>query len=162
MYSPASAFRSPSPTFSQSSLKYDDSSSENEPSYAPTSAHDEAAGSPGPSSTAPTAEQAVDTVTCLWDDCGIVFTHLPTLIEHIHTSEPILSLSHRPSTTCPPSPYWRSQVQLYLRMVHVQPPWARSDLPFRTYLAHPFAHRRKAIYMFPTRQVDSSWGVCLV
>ncbi|KAJ8091824.1 hypothetical protein PM082_021060 [Marasmius tenuissimus] len=25
-----------------------------------------------------------DTVTCLWDNCGVVFTHLPTLIEHIH------------------------------------------------------------------------------
>ncbi|KAF9267198.1 hypothetical protein L218DRAFT_856810 [Marasmius fiardii PR-910] len=27
---------------------------------------------------------AEDTVTCLWDNCGVVFTHLPTLIEHIH------------------------------------------------------------------------------
>ncbi|KAG7085678.1 hypothetical protein E1B28_003223 [Marasmius oreades] len=26
-----------------------------------------------------------DTVTCLWDNCGVVFTHLPTLIDHIHT-----------------------------------------------------------------------------
>ncbi|KAA1470836.1 hypothetical protein DENSPDRAFT_836732 [Dentipellis sp. KUC8613] len=25
-----------------------------------------------------------DTVTCQWEDCGIVFNHLPTLIEHIH------------------------------------------------------------------------------
>ncbi|KAF4621971.1 hypothetical protein D9613_009252 [Agrocybe pediades] len=25
-----------------------------------------------------------DSVTCLWEDCGIVFTHLPTLISHIH------------------------------------------------------------------------------
>ncbi|ESK95414.1 zinc finger protein [Moniliophthora roreri MCA 2997] len=25
-----------------------------------------------------------DTVTCQWDNCGIVFTHLPTLIDHIH------------------------------------------------------------------------------
>lgn len=91
MYSPA-AVRSPSPSFSQSSLKYDDSSSESELGYAPTSALDETAGSPGPSSTAPTAEQGADTVTCLWDDCGIVFTHLPTLIEHIHSSEPFPSL----------------------------------------------------------------------
>ncbi|KAF8553046.1 hypothetical protein OG21DRAFT_1589739 [Imleria badia] len=83
MYSPAPGFRSPSPTFSQSSLKYDDDSSEGEPGYAPP---DDAAGTPGPPSAAPTAEQGVDTVTCLWDDCGIVFTHLPTLIEHIHSS----------------------------------------------------------------------------
>ncbi|KAJ7289067.1 hypothetical protein C8J57DRAFT_1430123 [Mycena rebaudengoi] len=26
-----------------------------------------------------------DSVTCQWESCGIVFTHLPTLIEHIHT-----------------------------------------------------------------------------
>ncbi|KAH7905929.1 hypothetical protein BJ138DRAFT_1017006 [Hygrophoropsis aurantiaca] len=26
-----------------------------------------------------------DTVTCLWEECGVVFTHLPTLIEHIHS-----------------------------------------------------------------------------
>ncbi|KAG6810952.1 hypothetical protein H0H92_009655 [Tricholoma furcatifolium] len=25
-----------------------------------------------------------DTATCLWEDCGQVFTHLPTLISHIH------------------------------------------------------------------------------
>ncbi|KAF8876614.1 hypothetical protein CPB84DRAFT_1795773 [Gymnopilus junonius] len=25
-----------------------------------------------------------DSVTCQWEDCGKVFTHLPTLIEHIH------------------------------------------------------------------------------
>ncbi|KAK7036730.1 hypothetical protein VNI00_011395 [Paramarasmius palmivorus] len=28
-----------------------------------------------------------DTVTCQWDNCGIVFTHLPTLIEHIHNAD---------------------------------------------------------------------------
>jgi hypothetical protein len=25
-----------------------------------------------------------DSVTCQWEDCGVVFTHLPTLIDHIH------------------------------------------------------------------------------
>lgn len=25
-------------------------------------------------------------MTCLWDDCGIVFSHLPSLIEHIHST----------------------------------------------------------------------------
>jgi hypothetical protein len=28
-----------------------------------------------------------DSVTCLWDNCGVVYTHLPTLIEHIHNGE---------------------------------------------------------------------------
>lgn len=31
--------------------------------------------------------ESEDSVTCQWDDCGIVFTHLPTLIEHIHNGE---------------------------------------------------------------------------
>ncbi|KAK7025041.1 INO80 complex subunit 1 [Favolaschia claudopus] len=26
-----------------------------------------------------------DSVTCLWENCGLVYTHLPTLIDHIHT-----------------------------------------------------------------------------
>lgn len=25
-----------------------------------------------------------DVIKCLWEDCGIIFTHLPTLIDHIH------------------------------------------------------------------------------
>ncbi len=28
-----------------------------------------------------------DTATCLWGECGKVFTHLPSLIEHIHVGE---------------------------------------------------------------------------
>ncbi|KAF8840111.1 hypothetical protein BDN67DRAFT_990511 [Paxillus ammoniavirescens] len=85
MYSPSPGFRSPSPAFSQSSFKNDDDSSESEMGDATALAPAETTGSPGPSSTAPAAEQGADTVTCLWEDCGIVFTHLPTLIEHIHS-----------------------------------------------------------------------------
>lgn len=114
MYSPAPAFRSPSPSFSQSSLKYDDDSSESELGYAPTSALDETAASPGPSSTAPKAEQGADTVTCLWDDCGIVFTHLPTLIEHIHSSTHSLHPRASSLTCISTSPHWRSQIKLHL------------------------------------------------
>jgi hypothetical protein len=32
-------------------------------------------------------------VTCLWDDCGVIFTHLPTLITHIHDGAFALSIS---------------------------------------------------------------------
>jgi hypothetical protein len=28
-----------------------------------------------------------DSVTCQWEDCGKVFTHLPTLIHHIHNGK---------------------------------------------------------------------------
>jgi hypothetical protein len=28
-----------------------------------------------------------DSVTCVWDNCGVVYTHLRTLIDHIHNGE---------------------------------------------------------------------------
>jgi len=39
----------------------------------------------------PDGPESEDSVTCQWDDCGVVFTHLPTLISHIHNGEWILS-----------------------------------------------------------------------
>ncbi|KIJ67187.1 hypothetical protein HYDPIDRAFT_107907 [Hydnomerulius pinastri MD-312] len=86
MYSPSPDFRSPSPSFSQSSFKNDIDSSASEAGDIATLAPDERTGSPGPSTTASAAEPGADTVTCLWEDCGVVFTHLPTLIEHIHST----------------------------------------------------------------------------
>lgn len=43
----------------------------------------------------PTQSGALDTedsVTCQWEDCGKVFTHLPTLIHHIHNGKFLLVL----------------------------------------------------------------------
>ncbi|KAF9476148.1 hypothetical protein BDN70DRAFT_952425 [Pholiota conissans] len=38
-----------------------------------------------PSQSQPNAEDEIeDAITCQWEECGIVFTHLPTLIDHIH------------------------------------------------------------------------------
>lgn len=34
-----------------------------------------------------TANKDEETATCLWGDCGQLFHHLPSLIEHIHTGE---------------------------------------------------------------------------
>ncbi|KAG1845146.1 hypothetical protein F4604DRAFT_210568 [Suillus subluteus] len=71
--------RSPSPIFSQSSAPLDDSSDE-APDIQPSASR---AGSPGPEH----GEAAgADTMTCLWDDCGVIFSHLPSLIEHIHNT----------------------------------------------------------------------------
>ena len=39
-------------------------------------------------------EREADTMTCQWEDCGKVFNHLPTLIEHIHNGELHFSLVH--------------------------------------------------------------------
>ena len=38
-----------------------------------------------------------DSVTCQWEDCGKVFTHLPTLIHHIHNGKFLLVLGCMPS-----------------------------------------------------------------
>ncbi|KAH9475199.1 INO80 complex subunit 1 [Psilocybe cubensis] len=85
---PALASR-PSPSISTS----DSSETEDQPKY--SEVHDEDSlgpsasrpGSPSQRAHANDVEMAVDTedsVTCLWDDCGVVFVHLPTLITHIH------------------------------------------------------------------------------
>ncbi|KAG6910933.1 hypothetical protein DXG01_005987 [Tephrocybe rancida] len=75
--------RSPSPSFSESSADEE----------APFSAQTNSLGL-GPSASRPGSPQNQDTIhledlesdsaTCLWDECGQVFTHLPTLISHIH------------------------------------------------------------------------------
>ncbi|KAF5347717.1 hypothetical protein D9756_010308 [Leucocoprinus leucothites] len=72
----------------------DDTSSDNpvEPSSAPNSR----AGSQTPEEGDPEVIPE-DSVTCQWDDCGIVFTHLPTLIDHIHNEHIGV---HKSSYTC--------------------------------------------------------------
>ncbi|KAG6334350.1 hypothetical protein ID866_4741 [Astraeus odoratus] len=82
-FSPSPELRSPSPTFSESSGRIDDDTSASEAGDAPAFPGEDA-GSPGPSSAQP-AEPG-DTVTCLWEDCGQVFSYLPKLIDHIHSS----------------------------------------------------------------------------
>ncbi len=78
--SPGSSAQTPPPV----PLDSGDSSSENlhEPSSAPRSR----AGSQIPEEGNPEAVPE-DSVTCQWEECGIVFTHLPTLIDHIHNGE---------------------------------------------------------------------------
>lgn len=83
---PSSKAPSPSPSFSDSSMEDASNISEMmqpEPSYGYSASH------PG----SPTQLGALDTedsVTCQWEDCGKVFTHLPTLIHHIHNGKFLL------------------------------------------------------------------------
>jgi hypothetical protein len=82
-YSPSISPVSPSPTPSDSSI---DDIRSIQSDAAPSISQ---SGSPAPllenGHVADGSE--VDTVTCQWEDCGTVFTHLPTLIEHIHNGE---------------------------------------------------------------------------
>ncbi|GLB34020.1 putative zinc finger protein, C2H2 type [Lyophyllum shimeji] len=78
--------RSPSPAFSDSSVEDDVSiPSEHPDSVIPSASRP---GTPSdrrhPDAIHMDAVESEDSVTCLWDDCGLVFTHLPTLIKHIH------------------------------------------------------------------------------
>ncbi|KAF7973799.1 hypothetical protein HWV62_14162 [Athelia sp. TMB] len=68
--SPSLSPRSASPAFSSS------------PSSSAAELEDEPTPSTSTDKSAKNAEP--DAVTCLWDDCGVIFTHLPTLITHIH------------------------------------------------------------------------------
>ncbi|PIL32560.1 transcription factor [Ganoderma sinense ZZ0214-1] len=84
VYSP-----SPSPSLRSNTPLSDSSSDEDLIPYP------EASGDYGPSASRPGSpqtaeasmlgeERVADTMTCQWEDCGRVFNHLPTLIEHIH------------------------------------------------------------------------------
>ena len=77
-YSPSSSPRSISPAFTDSS---DQDSTPSDHEYALEAGSD----SGDKDKSAKNAEP--DAVTCLWDDCGVIFTHLPTLITHIHDGE---------------------------------------------------------------------------
>jgi hypothetical protein len=46
-----------------------------------------------------------DSVTCVWDNCGVVYTHLGTLIEHIHNGKSFFACEEM-STSWPWLGYW--------------------------------------------------------
>jgi len=71
---------SPSPSLSDSSI--DDASSVSEAQL--EASHGFSASRPGSPMQSGDPE---DSVTCQWEDCGKVFTHLPTLIDHIHNGK---------------------------------------------------------------------------
>ena len=51
-------------------------------------------GSPVPLEQPATGEdEGEDTIACQWEDCGRVFNHLPSLIDHIHNGMQQLQLS---------------------------------------------------------------------
>jgi hypothetical protein len=93
-YSPSLSSRSISPSFSQSSDE-DDDSTLSEP-LAVRHYNVSPSESPTPGDKDKSAKNAEpDAVTCLWDDCGVIFTHLPTLITHIHDGVFITSITHK-------------------------------------------------------------------
>ncbi|CDO68517.1 hypothetical protein BN946_scf184998.g14 [Trametes cinnabarina] len=76
---------SPSPSLPSSGGISDSSSDEEFGSGAEYGASASRPGSPVAAEATMAAEEPQpDTMTCQWEDCGKVFDHLPTLIEHIH------------------------------------------------------------------------------
>jgi hypothetical protein len=57
-----------------------------------------------------------DVVTCQWEDCGIVFDHLPTLINHIHNGTQQHPCHRHASRLTASRAHWRPQIKLHLRM----------------------------------------------
>ncbi|KDQ57896.1 hypothetical protein JAAARDRAFT_34702 [Jaapia argillacea MUCL 33604] len=78
LHSPSPSPGPASPAFTDSSLDDDGSAFGDQPDVGPSSRP----GSPANNRPQPVTSDA--TVTCQWEECGKVFTHLPTLIEHIH------------------------------------------------------------------------------
>lgn len=106
--------RSPSPVFS-SSDRYSDSSSDD--GYPANGEYGEMSrpGSPGAAMEGVQDDNVeVDTMTCRWEECGKVFSHLPTMIEHIHNGAFLCMLSIYQFPLMSHRPYWCPQVQLHL------------------------------------------------
>ena len=86
VYSP-----SPSPSLRSNTPFSDSSSDEDIGSYGEGAEYGQSASRPGSPQTAEASmlgeEQEADTMTCQWEECGKVFNHLPTLIDHIHNGE---------------------------------------------------------------------------
>ncbi|KAL4243609.1 hypothetical protein ABKN59_011156 [Abortiporus biennis] len=81
--SPSPGFESPRRTLSDSS---DDEDFVTEPTMEMNDAGPSMSRqlSPAPQQQIPEESGGGDTMSCQWEDCGRVFNHLPTLIEHIH------------------------------------------------------------------------------
>ena len=113
-YSPSPSPRSISPAFTDSSGQ-DSTPSDHE--YVLEAGSDQP-GSPNSGDKDKSAKNAEpDAVTCLWDDCGVIFTHLPTLITHIHDgeSQPPVSATHRFYLSCCLNrPHRCQQIELHL------------------------------------------------
>lgn len=79
-----------------------------------------------------------DVITCQWEECGVVFTHLPTLIDHIHNGMISHFVLTRGLTTavlhC--RSYWRSQSKLYLRVGILPTSRSTSNLAFCSHLPY--------------------------
>ncbi|KAJ7066393.1 hypothetical protein C8F01DRAFT_1123109 [Mycena amicta] len=55
------------------------------PVHAITDDDDSPSGTPAATTQLHEFRDSIDSVTCEWDSCGLVYTHLPSLIEHIHS-----------------------------------------------------------------------------
>lgn len=78
---------SPSPGF-ESSRFSDSSLDEPMPLAEPSNAPLPSASRPGSPSNVEGQQPALavepDTIACQWEECGLIYNHLPTLIDHIH------------------------------------------------------------------------------
>lgn len=154
--SPSLSPRSISPSFSESSAEDNDDSALSEPQFEPF--HSSPAGTPAPRDRDKSAKNAEpDAVTCLWDDCGEIFTHLPTLIDHIHKGVSQGDVGYDGALLTGHSSYWGSQVKLYMRMGNLFSTRPRANVAVRSYLTYPFAHGRETIHLSSSRSVSISY-----
>ncbi|KAF9005112.1 hypothetical protein BDQ17DRAFT_377967 [Cyathus striatus] len=82
---PPSPLSAPSPSNSHSTVDDEISSLSATPNGSQALGSASRAGTP-PYKLHPETLESDDSVTCQWDDCGIVYRHLPSLIDHIHNA----------------------------------------------------------------------------
>lgn len=118
--------------------------------------------SPGSSHPGEEPPLVEDSVTCLWDDCGGVYTHLPTLIAHIHNGEVCHHDESRAVSWCPGlltiilanlrvRSHRSPQIELLLRMGILYAAGISADLPVRPHFTYSVAHWGETFHLQFTR-----------
>ncbi len=144
--SPSLSARSPSPNFSGASATEQanwDSSYERE-----ANASGSRGVSPGISEQG-APNHAEESVTCQWEGCELPFSHLQTLIDHIHRREPVPTYLRIPvlQECLLFRTHWREQIDVYMRVGFLSSPQHVAGLSLCSYNSHSGSHWRETIYL---------------
>lgn len=85
------------------------------------------------------ATEGDDTTTCQWEDCGKVFDHLPSLIDHIHNGTRSMYMDSRRYNYVVRS-HWRTQIELHVRMENMPSSRHCSNISICPYFPHTFTY----------------------
>lgn len=94
-------------------------------------------------------QEAVDSVICQWETCERPFSHLPTLINHIHngTRRQLCFVLIKRTLISYIRSHRCSQIELYMRVGDMHPARNPTGFPVCSYIPHTCAHRGETVHM---------------